>query len=600
MPIRPLDESAIRALASRESFERGRDYWRRGAVANLVRRGEELTADVQGSDLTPYHVRIRLQDSTVTEAHCTCPYEWGGCCKHIVATLLAVADDPAAVIERPPFRDLLKALDRDTLIDLILKRLPWDPELAGWLEAELAASPRQDRQTPVDPAPLAAHAHAVLAGRSRPRRYWDEVQPSGDAAELRALVEKAVPFLEAGDGRNALRILETITDAFVEDWLAYASDTDEHLYTLFPDLGRMMAEAVLMTDLTPEERDDLAATLGEWQDDLADYGLDEGFGVAIQALESGWDDPALQAVLAGDAAQWPPADRADEDEDELIAVRLRVLDASGRTDAYLNLARAAGASTSVATMLVKLDRVPEALAYARDTFTTPGEALALAKALREAGWHDEALTIAHEGLRRSQNETDETRWWSERPVVTLAQWLRGYAADRGHRDFALTAAQTAFEQTHSLADYQAVKAQAGKSWKDLSPDLLDHLTAAAHAPDRVEILLHEGLIAEAVRSVGEAKGYETSDAVLLQLMDVASASHPDWVIRLAEHRASQIMDSGAAGSYDLATQWLQRAAAAYDAAGRIDEWTARIEALIGKHRRKYKLRPLLEALRYGA
>jgi uncharacterized Zn finger protein len=60
------------------------------------------------------------------------------------------------------------------------------------------------------------------------------------------------------------------------------------------------------------------------------------------------------------------------------------------------------------------------------------------------------------------------------------------------------------------------------------------------------------------------------------------------------------MDSGAAGSYDLATQWLQRAAAAYDAAGRIDEWTARIEGLIDKHRRKYKLRPLLEALRYGA
>lgn len=472
MPIRPLDESAIRALASRESFERGRDYWRRGAVANLIQRGEELTADVEGSDVAPYRIRIRFHGGTVTEAHCTCPYEWGGCCKHIVATLLAMADDPTAVIERPPFLDLLRALDRETLIDLMLRRLSWDPELAGWLEAELAASPRQDRQTPVDPAPLAAHAHAVLAGRSRPRHYWDEVQPSGDAAELRALVDKAVPFLEAGDGRNALRILETITDAFVEDWLAYASDTDEHLYALFPDLGRMLAEAVLMSDLTPEERDDLATTIGTWQDDLADYGLDEGFGVAAQALATGWDDPELQAVLAGAAAPWPPADRDEEHDDELTAVRLRVLDAWGCTDAYMNLARAAGASTSVATMLVKLDRVPEALAYARDTFTTPGEALALAKALREAGWHDEALTIAHEGLRRAQNETDDTRWWSERPGVTLAHWLRGYAADRGHRDFALTAAQMAFEQTHSLADYQAAKAQAGKSWKNLRPDLL--------------------------------------------------------------------------------------------------------------------------------
>jgi uncharacterized Zn finger protein len=600
MPIRAPDEPAIRALASRESFERGRDYWRRGAVANLVQRGEEVTADVLGSDIAPYHVRIRLQDSEIAEARCTCPYDWGGCCKHIVATLLAFADDPAATTERPPFRDLLSALDRDALIDIILRRLSWDPELGRWLEAEIATRPRQDRQTPVDPAPLAAQAHAILAGRYRPRHYWDEYRPSGDAAELHALVEKAVPFLEAGDGRNALRVLEAVTDAFVEDWLAYASDTDENLYPLFADLGRMIAEAVLMSDLTPQERDDLAATVAAWQDDLADYGLDEGFGVAIQALETGWDDPALQAVLTGDATQWPSADGNDDDGDELTTVRLRVLDACGRTDAYLNLARAAGASTSVATMLVRLDRVPEALAWARATFTTPGEALALAKALRTAGRHDDALNIAQEGLRCAQDETDNPRWWQERLVVTLAHWLRGYAADRGHRDLALTAARTAFEQTHSLEDYQAVKTQAGESWTDLRHDLIDQLTAAAHAPDRVEILLREGLIAEAVRSAGEAKGYEISDAVLLQLMDAASANFPDWVIRHAEHRAAQIMDSGAAGSYDLAAQWLQRAAVAYDTAGRNDEWTAHIEALIDKHRRKYKLRPLLEALRYSA
>jgi uncharacterized Zn finger protein len=82
-------------------------------------------------------------------------------------------------------------------------------------------------------------------------------------------------------------------------------------------------------------------------------------------------------------------------------------------------------------------------------------------------------------------------------------------------------------------------------------------------------------------------------------MDAAHASHPDWVIRLAVRRATRIMEAGAAGSYGLAAEWLKRAALAYDAAGRIDEWTAVIEGLIEKHRKKYKLRPLLEALRYG-
>ncbi|MFD0463370.1 SWIM zinc finger domain-containing protein [Microvirga aerilata] len=83
-------------------FERGREYWHHGAVSALVRRGDELTAEVEGSESVPYRVTIRLHDGGIAKASCTCPYDWGGCCKHIVATLLAWADDPDAVMERPP------------------------------------------------------------------------------------------------------------------------------------------------------------------------------------------------------------------------------------------------------------------------------------------------------------------------------------------------------------------------------------------------------------------------------------------------------------------------------------------------------------------
>jgi uncharacterized Zn finger protein len=599
MPIRPPDESAIRALASREVFERGRDYWRRGAVSTLVKRGNELTANVEGSEIAPYRVMVRLYDGGVAEARCSCPYDWGGCCKHIIATLLKLADDPDAVTERPPLRDLLSALGHDELIDLIIRRLRSDPELAGWIEAELAAAPQPDRRTLVDPEPIAAQAHAVLAGRYRQRRYWDDYRPSGDAVALQDLVEKAIPFLEAGDGRNALRVLETVTDAFVDDWIEYASGSDEEMCSLFADLGRMMAEAALMSDLTLEERDGLVTTVANWQDQLADFGLDESFGVAVRALESGWDEPTLQAVLAGTAETWPPAESEHWDERELTAVRLRVLEACGRTDAYLNLAHAAGARTSVAALLVRLERVPEAVAYARETFTEPGESLELAKMLKEAGQDEEALAIAAEGLRFGPDDPDETGWWPSRSVALLAHWLRDHAGLMGRRDLALTAARSAFEETLSLQDYRAVETWAGGSWKEMRTDLLAGLTAAKHAPDRAEILLEEGLIDEAVRSIGDGEGHGTGDDVLMRLMDAAQASHPDWVIRLAERKAARIIEAGAAGSYDRAAQWLKQAALAYDAAGRIDAWTVTIEGLIDRHRRKHKLRPLLEALRFG-
>jgi uncharacterized Zn finger protein len=599
MPTRPPDESMIRALASRDSFERGRDYWCRGAVLGLVKRGDELTAEVEGSEIAPYRVTIQLHESGIAAARCTCPYDWGGCCKHIVATLLKLAHDPGAVTERPTVRELLSEIDRDGLINIILKRLDYDPGLVGWLEAELTASPHPGRRTPVDPEPLAAQARAVLAGRYRQRRYWDDYRPSGDAAELRNLVEKAVPFLEAGDGRNALRILEAVTDAFVEDWLEYASDSDEEMYHLFTDLGRMIAEAALMSDLTPEERDGLATTVADWQDQITDFGLDESFGVAMRALETGWDEPALQAVLAGETETWPSDDTEDEEDYELTAVRLRVLDACGRWDAYLNLARAAGATTRVAAMLVRLQRIAEAIAYARDTFTGPDEALELAKVLREAGQHTDALTIAEEGLRLGPNQADDSDWSTGRSVVPLAHWLRDYAGPMGRKDLALIAARMAFEQTLSLQDYRAVEAWAGGSWEEIRQDLLARLAVAAYAPDRAEILLDEGLIDDAVCAVGEGDGYGTRDDVLMRLMDAARASHPDWVIRLAERKAARIMDAGDAGSYELAAQWLKQAALAYDAADRFEDWTATIKGLIEKHRRKYKLRPLLEALRDG-
>ena len=602
MPVRAPDEAAIRALATREVFERGREYWRSGAVSGLVKRGDEVTAEVEGSEIAPYRVTIRLHDGGVAEARCTCPYDWGGYCKHIVAALLKLARDPESVTVRPPLRELLSGLDRDSLADLVVRLIDRDPDLAGWIDVELATSRPGGRRTPVDAEPIAAQARAVLTGRVRHRRYWDDYRPSGDADELRALVEKAVPFLEAGDGRNALRILEAVAEPFVEEWLEYAGD-DEHMYQLFADLGRMMAEAALMSDLTQGERAGLAETLGDWQDDLAEYGVEEGFGVAVRALETGWDEPALEAVLAGEAKKLRSAQAEDWVEHELVAVRLRVLDAWGRADAYLNLARAAGARTSAAAMLVRLDRASEAVAYARKTFKTPGESLEFAKVLREAGRHEEALAIAEEGLRLGgAPEPDEAFMDVSQPgrsVTPLARWLRDYAGPMGRRDLALTAARTAFERTLARADYRAAHVWAAENREEVRRELLASLMAAGRAPDRAEILLDEGLIDDAVRSFGESEAFETHDDVLLRLMDAAHASHPDWVIRLAVRRATRIMEAGAAGSYGLAAEWLKRAALAYDAAGRIDEWTALIEGLIEKHRKKYKLRPLLEALRYG-
>ena len=589
-----IDEKTIRALTEAKIFARGVEYYRSGTVSALVRRGNTLSAGVHGSDFDPYEVRIGLHEGGIGQAQCSCPYEDYGYCKHIVAVLLKFAKEPGAFVERQPLADLLRGLDRDALIGLLLKWAESNSGFARWIEAELAVSAdadvaRGNHRPAVDPEPIRQQARFLLAGRYRRHRYWDGYRPSGNSEELHRLAEKAVPFLEAGDGRNALRVLEPIAETFVDGWFEYA-DHDEDMYLLFEDLGRMMAEAALMSDLAPDDRDDMAESVRELQSRLADYGADEGFHVAVRALENGWDEPGLEAVLAGEGKTWPLSGAPD---DELTAVRLRVLDASGHHQEYLNLARAAGHHANYAQQLVKLGRVAEAVEFGLATFKSPDDALSLATALREAGAHDEALNIAEAGLDLSTGE--ETEW--RKPVSPLAHWLRDYAGGAGRVDLALKAARTAFVSTLSMEDYRAAQNWAADDWPEVRAALLAALAQAPQAYDRIRIYLSENMINEAVRCAEDQDGYGTRDGVLMDLAEAAHASHSEWVIRFATKQAARIMDENRAREYEIAASWLQKAARAYKAAGQDEVWAVELEALITKHKRKYKLRPLLEALR---
>ena len=132
----PITEEEIRGLALETSFARGEDYFRRGAVLEVIRRGNALYARVQGSEEEPYRIWIELGAQGVQEAMCTCPYDGGGICKHRVAVLLTVLRTPEAVEERPPVEERLAALGKKELRALWRRRLREEPWLVEWLEVQ--------------------------------------------------------------------------------------------------------------------------------------------------------------------------------------------------------------------------------------------------------------------------------------------------------------------------------------------------------------------------------------------------------------------------------------------------------------------------------
>ena len=146
----------------------------------------------------------------------------------------------------------------------------------------------------------------------------------------------------------------------------------------------------------------------------------------------------------------------------------------------------------------------------------------------------------------------------------------------------------------SLADYQATEAIAGAAWPSVKAELLQQL-AAGSSSGKIEIYLHEGMVAEAVQAIDQQPyvGYDT----LARVVDVAWQSHPDWVIRQCRQQAERIMDAGQSKYYHHACRWLEHSRQAYLGSDRAGEWSSYLEGLITKHARKYSLRPSLEALR---
>ena len=75
------------------TLSRARGYLDR--VRHPVREGETLAAEVVGTYV--YHVEVAVRPDGI-EAHCTCPYDWGGYCKHIGALILKWIHSPGAFI----------------------------------------------------------------------------------------------------------------------------------------------------------------------------------------------------------------------------------------------------------------------------------------------------------------------------------------------------------------------------------------------------------------------------------------------------------------------------------------------------------------------
>ena len=128
------DETAIHDYVSKTSLQRGEEYYEMGAVLSIIKAGSRLFALVEGSRYSPYRLCIRMEKEHPKSASCSCPYDWGGYCKHIVAAFLTYARDPKAAATIAPLEEILASLDANELRELMINLVERNPDLLWELE----------------------------------------------------------------------------------------------------------------------------------------------------------------------------------------------------------------------------------------------------------------------------------------------------------------------------------------------------------------------------------------------------------------------------------------------------------------------------------
>ncbi len=211
-----LTEAHIRNLASGPSFERGKTYYRDGAVLEPVRQAMELRAQCVGSEYEPYQVSATLAKNGIAETSCTCPYDYGGICKHSVALLLTYVHKPQAFRFIPPLAALLAGRSQKELIVLIGEMIKREPELLSLVELSVATEQARQGQ-PLD----------VTAYRRQARQALQHERAHVVEKELRALRELAARLAKAGDWLNAGAIYHAVLDEAVRGYDDMLREMDE-------------------------------------------------------------------------------------------------------------------------------------------------------------------------------------------------------------------------------------------------------------------------------------------------------------------------------------------------------------------------------------
>lgn len=327
-----LAEEEIRPWCTERSFERGEHYYWRRTIRDPLRQGGTLRALCEGSRHEPYRVTAELDEQGIAWADCSCPYDWGGYCKHIAALLLSWVHSPQEFAVVPETEELLDRMTREELVEGTKAMLEREPYLLHLLERREALSTA--REIPIDPEVYRRQV-AYALGRSVD---WDE--RFAFASERRDIRRTADQFRKADDWANAWTVYKAIAE---ETMHHYGEIHDEG------EVASVIAECTEgMVNCLRQGSPSSRAARHIWIRELfqiyltdVDYGghgLTDSVPGMLSELAQGEDGPFIEGLFREAVSERSGDDWSEQRHRErLLRDLLQIYESQEREEDYLNL-----------------------------------------------------------------------------------------------------------------------------------------------------------------------------------------------------------------------------------------------------------------------
>ncbi len=563
--IPSLKESDIRDWVGRASFERGRDYYRQGAIFNLRFQGRTLKGQCQGSLDEPYHVTVELDETGIVSGDCSCPVGEGGHCKHVAALLLTWFFAPDEFVSITETNTVLEHYTHAELLDLVKKMLERFPELDTLLERHPPRS-LQARQG-VNPDAIRRQVETAFRGT------W------GDWGGAYRLSLDLLDMLRVGHGYAAEHKWWDAT--VVYDVIARA--TAEHYGDVHDegDVLQVITEAVVGLDVClpqlhdPGKREIVLKTLFDifkWDMEYGGVGVSDAVPHSILAHAT---PEERQRVMRWATDTLPAGDNFNAFRRQAYGGFLLILGGHTLTDEdFLSICRETGRIDDLVERLLQLGRVAQAETEARRAGDYPFLGLL---DLFVAHGHAE---LAKRLVRARIPSTNDDR---------LLEWLKAQAEADGDHEESLSLAVELLWRRPSLPAYQEVRrlAQAVGRWSEMRPEILARLMQQGNYPVLTEVHLDEGEIDEALETLERIRGWQGTPQIGVHHVKVAQAAEPgrpEAAIRLYLQLVESLVAQRNRGAYAEAATYLVRMRELYHRLGQEAAW----RELIANLRQQYR------------